>query len=158
LGSYTMTITGRIMTYWQNTKSMPFLLRLLTQGAMVAAPILLLFLVLPITEWEVNGRSVSYAELWSSGEGAAIAVSLALVAAGAWGLAARNSASRWLLISSPLTPYVVLALFPTSPTSSFESIGAEVIASAVLTAAAFYFCLFHLRAVREYFDIKGVGS
>lgn len=150
-----MTITERIATYWQNTKSMPFLLRLLSQGAMIAAPILLLFLVLPITEWEVNGRLVSYAELWSSGDGAAIATALALVAAGAWGLAARNSASRWLLVSSPVAPYIVLAIFPAS---HVESIGPDVIASGVLTAATFYFCLFRLRVVRAYLNAEGVGT
>jgi hypothetical protein len=148
-------MTERLATCWQNTKSMPFLLRLLCQGAMVAAPILLLFLVLPITEWEVNGRSVSYAELGSSGEGAAIAASLGLASAGAWGLAARNSASRWLLVSTPLAPYVVLAVFPGS---RVEPIGPDVIVSAALTAAAFYFCLFRLRAVRAYLNREGLGT
>ncbi len=150
-----MTVTERIATCWQNTKSMPFLLRLLSQGAMVAAPILLLFLVLPITEWEVNGRSLSYVELWSSGEGAAIAASLSLATAGAWGLAARNSASRWLLVATPLAPYIVLAIFPGSRA---EPIGPDVIASAALTAAVFYFCLFRLRAVRAYLNPEGLGS
>lgn len=150
-----MTITERIATCWQNTKSMPFLLRLLTQGAMVAAPILLLFLILPITEWKVNGRSVSYAELWSSGEGAAIAASLALATVGAWGLAARNLAARWLLVSTPLVPYVVLAIFPGSRA---EPIGLDVIASAAFTAAIFYFCLYRLRAVRAYLNAEGPGT
>lgn len=149
-----MTITERIAMCWKNTQSMPLLLRLLTQGAMVAAPILLLCLVLPITAWEVNGRPLSYAELWSSGEGAALAASLTLVVIGAWGLAARNSASRWLLVSSPLAPYIVLALFPVPHA---EPIGSDVIASAALTAAVFYFCLFHLRVVRAYLDAEGVG-
>ena len=146
-----MTLLQRLSGYWQNTKSMPFLLRLLSQGAMVAAPILLLFLVLPITEWEINGHRVSYAELWFSGQGVAIAAPLALVAAGAWGLAARNSASRWLLVLSPVAPYLILAILPATPS---ESLTPDVIASAALTAAVFYFCLFRLRAVREYLAPK----
>ena len=146
-----MTFFQRLSEYWQNTKSMPFLLRLLSQGAMVAAPILLLFLVLPITEWEINGHRVSYAELWFSGQGVAIAAPLALVAAGAWGLAARNSASRWLLVLSPVAPYLILAILPATPS---EPLTPDVIASAALTAAVFYFCLFRLRAVREYLAPK----
>lgn len=131
---------------------MPFLLRMLNQGAMVAAPILLLFLILPITEWEVNGRQVPYAELWSSGGGAAFAASLALATAGAWGFAARIAVSRWLLVSSPLAPYMVLAIFPDSPT---EPIGP---AGSILTAAVFYLCLFRLRSVRTYLYPEGLGT
>lgn len=148
-------ILERIATYWQNTKSMPFLLRLLSQGAMVAAPILLVFLVLPITEWEINGRSVPYSVLWSSGQGAALGAFLALVGAGAWGLAARNPASRWLLVSSPVAPYILLAIFPAPPS---EPIASDVFVSAVLTATVFYFCLFRLGSVREYLGTKGVGT
>ncbi|MBK9021559.1 MAG: hypothetical protein IPL72_16865 [Sulfuritalea sp.] len=114
LGGYTMVIAECMSTCWRNTKSLPFLFRLFIQGAMVATPILLLFLVLPITEWEVSGRMVSYTELWSSGEGAAAAVSLALAGAGAWGLAARRAESRWLLVISPVAPYIVLAIFSAS--------------------------------------------
>lgn len=150
-----MNIIERTVMYWKNTKSMPFLLRLLCQGAMVAAPILLFFLVVPITEWEINGRIVSYAELWSAGDGASISASLVLVAAGAWGLAARNSMSRWLLVFSPVAPYIVLFIFPWSRS---EPIGSEVIVSAVLTAVACYFCLFRLRAVREYLHAESAGA
>jgi hypothetical protein len=158
LGGYTMVTTERVATYWKNTKRMPFLLRMLCQGAMVAAPILLVILLLPITEWEINGRPMAYAELWSSGQGVAIAAFLAFVSVGTWGLAARTRASRWLLVSSPLAPYIVLALFPASPTLFSEPIAVSVIVSATLTAAAFYVCLFHLRSVREYLDNKGVGA
>ena len=122
---------------------------------MVATPILLLFLVLPIAEWEVDGRAVSYTELWSSGEGAALAVSLALAGVGAWGLAARSAASRWLLVFSPVAPYLVIAVFPASASAP---VTLDVIVSAVLTAAVFYFCLFHLRAVRAYLDAKGIAT
>jgi len=153
LGGYTMVIAECMSTCWRNTKSLPFLFRLFIQGAMVATPILLLFLVLPITEWEVNGRMVSYTELWSSGEGAAAAVSLALAGAGAWGLAARRAESRWLLVISPVAPYIVLAIF-----SASAPVTLDVIVSAVLTAAVFYFCLFRLRAVRAYLDAELKGS
>ena len=150
-----MVIAERMATCWHNTKCMPFLLRLLIQGAMVATPILLLFLVLPITEWEMNGRTVSYTELWSSGEGAALAVSLALAGVGAWGLAARAPASRWLLVFSPVAPYIVLAIFPASASAP---VTLDTIVSGALTAAVFYFCLFRLRAVRAYLDAEGIDT
>jgi len=119
---------------------------------MVAAPILLLFLGLPGTEWEIDGRFVSYAELWSSGDGAAIATFLTLVGGGAWGLAARSSVSRWLLVISPVAPYVVLAIFPAS---SANQISFFVVVSAILTAAVIYVSLFRLVAVSDYLAAHG---
>lgn len=150
-----MVITERVATYWQNTKGMPLLLRLLIQGAMVATPILLLFLVLPIAEWEVDGRAVSYSELWSAGEGPALAVALALAGAGAWGLAARKAASRWLLVYSPVAPYAVLAVLPASASTPMTF---DVIVSATLAAVVFYFCLFRLRAVRAYLEATDIAQ
>lgn len=141
----------RAHRYWQNTKSMPFLLRMLSQGAMIAAPLLLLLLVLPITEWDINGRTMSYAELWSSGAGPLIAITLVLVAAGTWGLAARSRASRWVLVFSPLVPYFILAVIPASPS---ESIMTDGVVSVVATSAVLYYCLFRLESVREYIDSK----
>ena len=153
-----MLIVERLEKYWKNTKEMPFLLRALVQGAMVVAPVFLLLLALPIAEWEIDGRLISYAELWSSGQGAAISVSLALICIGAWGLAARNHVSRWPLVFSPLAPYLVLVIFPWSPALTPEPITAEVIVGSAVAAAMFYVCLFHLRVVREYLDDKGVGA
>src|SRR5438309_1795592 len=60
-----------VKRWWRNTKDLPFPLDMLCQGAMVAGPVLLVFLVLPIVEWTVNGRQMSYAELWKSGAGLA---------------------------------------------------------------------------------------
>jgi len=67
-----------IVTCWRNTKALPLLLRALIQGAMVVTPLFLLLLVFPVTEWEVDGRLVSYAELLSSGAGIAVALTLLL--------------------------------------------------------------------------------
>lgn len=148
-----MNPVGRsLRTYWQNTKGLPFPLRSLIQGAMVAAPLLLLFLAAPGTEWEIDGRFVSYAELWSSGDGAAIATFLTLGGGGAWGLAARSSVSRWLLVISPVAPYVVLAIFPAS---SANQISFFVVVSAILTAAVFYVGLFRIAAVSDYLAAHG---
>ena len=111
---------------------------------MVAVPILLFFLVFPIAEWDIDGRRVSYEELWLSGQGAAIALWLLLPGVGAWGLAARSSKSRWLLVLAPIAPFLLPGAFPGARLDS------EAIVSGVLTAAIAYFCLFHLRSVRAY--------
>src|SRR5437016_12448917 len=96
-----------IVESWSaSTVDLPFPLDMLCQGAMVAGPALLVFLVLPIVEWTVNGRQMSYAELWKSGAGLAFGLFLFLLMIGAWGLAARNRTSPWVLVAAPAPPYV----------------------------------------------------
>lgn len=153
-----MLTVERFLTCWRNTKEMPFPLGMLCQGGMVVAPTFLILLAFPLVEWEVDGRNMSYAELWSSGEGAAIAASLALVSVGAWGLAVRNRISRWLLVLSPVVPYFILVISPGAFTVSSEPIATEVIVGAVVTTIVIYVCLFHLPAVREYLDGESVGT
>jgi hypothetical protein len=131
---------------------MPFILGPLCSGGMVVPPIILIFLFLPIADWEVDGRLMSYREMWLSGDAAALAACLILVAAGAWGLAARNRASRWSLVFAPVLPYVILALFRSVSLLPADPIPFDVVASAILTAIVVYSCLFHLRSVREYLD------
>jgi hypothetical protein len=82
---------------------------------------------------------------------------LVLVSVGAWGLAARKRANRWLLVLSPVVPYFVLAISPGAPTVSFEPIAIEIVVSAAICAVVSYVCLFHLRAVCEYLDGESVG-
>jgi hypothetical protein len=84
-----MNIVPAIWSTWKNTKGMPFLLRMYCQGAMVVAPLILFFLAVPLFDWTVNDRPVSYTELWSSGAGVTIGGCLMLVGLGGWGLAAR---------------------------------------------------------------------
>lgn len=151
-----MLTVERFATCWRNTKEMPLFLRTFCQGAMVVAPAFLILLTLPIQEWEVDGHRMSYAELWSSGQGAAIAACLVLVSVGAWGLAARKRVSRWLLVLSSVVPYFVLAIFPEAPTMSSEPIAIEIIVSAAVAAVVSYVCLFHLRTVCEYLDGESV--
>lgn len=136
----------QITSYWRNTKSLPFLLRMIIQGAMVSAPVLLIFVLLPITEWEINGRRLSYTEFWSSGEGVALTIFLVLGIVGSWGFAARVAATRWLLVLLPIAPYIIFAIF--FPKSAPITIG--LIVNMILTAAAIYVCLFRLQAVRSY--------
>ncbi|TMI36779.1 MAG: hypothetical protein E6H41_10120 [Betaproteobacteria bacterium] len=139
-----------VKRWWRNTKDLPFPLDMLCQGAMVAGPVLLVFLVLPIVEWTVNGRQMSYAELWKSGAGLAFGLFLFLLMIGAWGLAARNLASRWALVAAPAAPYVASVPFLSSGLISTEDVWFGILGGSLVAAIA-YACLFHLPAVRRYF-------
>src|SRR5438477_11449495 len=97
-----------VKRWWRNTKDLPFPLDMLCQGAMVAGPVLLVFLVLPIVEWTVNGRQMSYAELWKSAAGLASGLLLFLLMIGAWAFAARTLTSRWALVAAPAGRYVAM--------------------------------------------------
>ena len=135
---------------WINTKAMPQLLRMICHGGMVAPPILALLLVLPITEWTVNGRQVKYAELWSSGAGVTMLVAMVIATAGAWGLAARATWARWLWVATPLAPVLVAAVYP-STWFTHEAAGDMLVwVSAAATSVIIFTCLFLIPAVKNY--------
>ena len=144
-----MNIAAAVRGAWQNTQDMPALLRMYCQGAMVVTPLLLLLLVLPLFEWTVNGRRVSYAELWSSGAGVVLGVCLALSGLGAWGLAARSSRARWACVAAPSAPLLALPFSRASLLLSGLS-DASLVAGTLLTSAAVYAALFHVPSVRRY--------
>lgn len=146
-----MLAITQLNRWWKNTKEMPFLMRLLCQGGMVAGPILLFFLLAPIADWTVNGRRISYGELWSSGAGASFALFIALIILGSWGLAARKPISRWAVVLAPVAPYAVLLAFPNSWLTA-DSISVSVLMQAFIAAALMYFCLFHLKGIRRYLE------
>ena len=118
---------------------------------MVAPPILLAFLVLPLTDWTVNGKSMSYSELWRSDAGVVFGAALLLAAVGGWGIAARVPAARWAWVAAPLLPALLLPLFPQlaagSSSSTLSTIGAGLITSIVV-----YCALFHVAAVQRYIN------
>jgi len=139
-----------IVALWRNTKEMPPLLRMFCQGAMVAPPALSALLVLPLTDWTVNGKQVPYAELWSSGAGLTMLVFMLLAAAGAWGLAARAKWSRWAWVATPVAPLLVAALYPRTWFTQEVSGGVTVWLSALLTSILIGACLFFVPSVKEY--------
>ena len=146
-----MNIVAPVRGAWQNTKDMPLLLRVYCQGAMLVAPLLLLFIALPLFDWAVNGRVVSYAELWSSGAGVILSLCLALLGFGAWALAARSSIGRWAWVAAPSVP---LLATPFSPASSLLSdlSDTSLVAGMLLTSVAVYAVLFHAPSVRRYLE------
>jgi hypothetical protein len=107
--------------------------------------------VLPIVDWTINGRQMSYAELWKSGAGLAFGLFLFLIMIGAWGLAARNLRSRWALVAAPTAPYIASLPFLSYGLLSTEDVWFGILGGLVV-AAITYACLFHLPALRRYFD------
>ena len=145
-----MNTPAIVRAWWKNTKDLPFPLDMLCQGTMVAGPILFVFLVLPIVDWTINGRQMSYAELWKSGAGLAFGLFLFLLMIGAYGLAARNLRSRWALVAAPTAPYIASVPFLNSGLLSTEDVWFGILGGLLIGAIA-YACLFHLPAVRRYF-------
>jgi hypothetical protein len=143
-----MLITKRMKIYLENIKEMPFLMRISSYGIMFATPIFPFLLLLPNFEVEFNGRRIGNPELWTYGLSAAMTASMALVFFGFLGLAARKSTSRWLLVFSPLAPYIFWTALP-SPLTAYEAV-----VSNALTSVAIYFYLFHVKAVCEYFEVR----
>ena len=142
---------SNLARWWANTKEMPLVLRLLCQGGMIVSPIFIVLLLVPFIDWDINGRPMSYIEIWTSGAGLSICAFLVLVMVGTWGLAARNAKSRWVLVLAPLAPCAVL-LLPWRSQFATESLAIGTVTQLILGAAVIYICLFHLKIVRKYFE------
>jgi len=138
------SMTTRIGSSWRNTNAMPPLLGLLCKGGMVAGPILLFFLIVPIVDWTVNGQRMSYSELWRSGAGLSAALFIGFVTLGTWGMVARQPWSRWALVLAPVLP---IAAFPSLMISE-----PGMLVNAIVISAVIYGCLFHLKSVRKYLE------
>ncbi|MFZ6780740.1 hypothetical protein ACO0LD_28235 [Undibacterium sp. Ji83W] len=113
---------------------------------------MLLLVLLPVFNCEVNGQEMTYRELWTSGTGVVIAFFLAMGAAGSWGLAARKPWARWVLVF--LEPALLLTL-ALNPSTWMEQEGLNVGEQAVqtlLTSLCIYACLFHLPGMRRYYE------
>jgi len=139
-----------IVAVWKNTKDMPQILRMLCQGAMVAPPILALLLVLPVTEWQINGRQVSYKELWSSGAGPVMFVFMATAAIGGWGLASRKAWARWLWVATPVAPLLLAAALPSTWFTREATAERSTWLGALATSAFIFAGLFLAPSVRRY--------
>ena len=138
-----------LRAYWRNTKDMPSLMGTLCQGGMVAGPILFIFVVLPIADWTVNGREMTYSEFWGSGAGIWAVLFVGLVTGGMWGMAARKPSSRWALVLAPVLPVAFTlpfsewrAMVPLEPIFALELL---------VIVALLYVCLFHIPSVQRYF-------
>lgn len=132
---------------WQNTKTMPFVLRSFCQGGMVAGPVLATFVVVPITNWNVNGVEMTYRQVWSSGAGLFALLFTGLLSISAWGMAAKLAWSRWASVLAPLLP---IAAFPQAMIGDLNML----LLNAAITSATAYFCLFQLKSVTRYFQVN----
>lgn len=142
------TLASEFSTYWRNTKEMPELIGLACRGAMVAGPVLLIVLLIPGIDWNVNGRPMSYSEVWRSGVGASALSFIVFVTIGAWGMAARKQWSRWVLV---LTQVVPVVFFPIDWKEMRGHLPIMLIGVGI-GVAIIYTCLFRLKRMRSYFE------
>jgi hypothetical protein len=140
-----------VLSLWRSTKQMPVLFRMFCQGGMLALPILAILLSLPVTNWTVNGRSVTYEELWQSGAGLTMLAFMLVGAAGAWGSAARAAWARWAWVATPVVPLLVAAAQPRTWFTDAAVANGSVWLSAFATSALIAAGLFLVPSVRAYF-------
>jgi hypothetical protein len=133
--------------YWRNTRKMPTLLRMFCQGCMVVSPLMLLLIMLPIGNWNVDGQELTYRQFWTSAYPPIFISGLLLMTIGAWGAAARNSNSRWAVVLATLVPFLCALLLPSS--SQYEWFD---VVGATLMSLVMYLLLFHLPAVVKYYE------
>jgi hypothetical protein len=138
--------------------AMPRLMGMICGGAMLSTPILLIAVCLPVVTFKVDGQDVVFADMWKSGLGETLAVSLLLSGLASWGLAFRRPGARWLAVAAPIAPVVVAALLPRSAILSAYQQTSTVLLS-LPYAIGIYLCLFHLRSVRRYlFETAGATT
>ena len=136
----------------KNMMELPFVIRVFCNGGMVVCPLMLLFVLLPVFNCEVNGQEMTYRELWTSGTGVVIAFSLAMATAGSWGLAARKPWARWVLVFMEPALLLTLALNPSTWMEQEGLTVGELAVQTLLTSLCIYACLFHLPGMRRYYE------
>jgi hypothetical protein len=118
-------------------------------GAMLATPILLITILIPVLPFNVDGREVPYREMWSSGLAAVLGLFLMLGAAASWGLALRRPGARWAAVATPVAPFVLAWLLPKSELlSAYQQ--ASTFWFTLPYAIGIYLCLFFIPAVKRY--------
>jgi hypothetical protein len=145
-------------SWWQNTKAMPLVLRMLCQGCMVVPPLLGVLLVLPLFDWTVNGRQVSYAELWSSGAGPVMLVVMVVCTAAAWGSAARFPWARWAFVAAPLLPLAIAAVLPRTWFTEQATADPATWVSALVVSCFALAGLFLVPSVRQYYQASNAKT
>jgi hypothetical protein len=129
--------------------AMPFVMRMLCGGAMLATPVLLVTLVVPFLPMDMNGHVTSYEEMWSSGAAPVLALFLVLGAVASWGLALRRAGARWAAVATPIAPFLLASLLPKSELlGAYQQWGTFFVA--LPYAIGIYLCLFHISAVKRY--------
>lgn len=130
-----------------NTSAMPQILSLTVRAAMVTGPLLIIFALLPLVPWTIDGKVMSGEEAWASGFAPMLITWLVLVTFAAWGIALRRPQSRWVAVALPLAS-MVLAM-------SVASVSLADMAFSVGMAICIYLYLFHARSVCRYFSGEG---
>lgn len=134
---------------------MPELMRILCGGAMVATPVLLVLMFVPLVPLHINGQAVSRREFWHSGVALVFASFLILGVIGSWGMALRRPGTRWAVVSIVLVPAVISQLLPASALLALgQPSPSRMLVAGCAYAIGFYLCLFHIPAVKRYFGLS----
>jgi hypothetical protein len=139
-----------IASLWRDTKTMPYILGVFCQGAMVVTPIIAALLIFPVMEWTINEKALTYSELWSCGAGSVFLLWMLMIATGAWGLAARAIWARWVCVANPVMPLLLAAIHPKTWFTSEVVAGIDIWLSALATSAFIFVCLFFIPSVLSY--------
>jgi hypothetical protein len=135
-----------------NTKELPLVIRILCHGWMLVCPLMLLLLLQPLFNWEVNGQEMTYLELWTTDTVVGLAVSLAMMTAGSWGMAARKPWARWVLVFMQPALLLMLALYPSTWMAQEGLNIADLALQTLIVSLCVYACLFHLPGMRRYYQ------
>jgi hypothetical protein len=116
---------------------------------MLATPILLFTILIPALPFNVDGRTVPYREMWSSGLAPVLGLFLMLGAIASWGLALRRPGARWAAVATPVAPFVLAWLLPRSELlSAYQD--ASTFWLTLPYAIGIYLCLFFIPTVKRY--------
>ena len=143
------------MSYWKNTKELPFFIGNFVQAGMILSPLALIYLILPFGK-EVDGHYMSYGEIWKSGAGICLFLFFVLELLGCWGIAARKQNSCWAFIFAPIVLPILLSLFHhlNGAAWSENASSPAYIVMAIIIGTFFYAYLFYSSAMRAYFKGK----
>ncbi|MFZ6681882.1 hypothetical protein [Undibacterium sp. Tian12W] len=128
------------------------MIRILCHGWMFVGPLMLLLLLQPLFNWEVNGQEMTYLELWTTDTVVGLAVFLAMGTAGCWGMAARKPWARWVLVFMQPALLLMLALYPSTWMAQEGLNIADLALQTLIVSLCVYACLFHLPGMRRYYQ------
>ncbi len=143
---------------FKNARELPLVVSILCHGYMVVGPLMLLFMLIPFFDWEIDGRMMTYHELWNSGTFIALVLVLIMATAGAWGMAARVPWARWVLVLMQPAMLLALALFPSTQASQESLSMGDLTLQTLVMSLCVYACLFHLPGMRRYYSVAVAAS
>lgn len=142
----------------KTARELPFGVNILCHGGMVLAPLFVLALILPLSDWEVNGQLMSYHDLWRSGVGPVFSGFFFILGLGCWGMAARKRWARWVLVIMMPASFLIMALFPYTRAWLAECGTIDLVFGFLFYPTFFYALLFHLPGMRRHYQAAAASA